>query len=631
MLTSSAIPPTRPLIVVTNNNHNGSDDNTNNNHNHNDGDGDDDNNKHSNTEVTKMPSPLMTAQSQSSTTNMMMSYTSAPQFAGTKRPAPFSQSKQQRQHQHQHQYRQHPPPPFGVNNCNNGITQHFVDGGTTTEQPSAATSIITSPTDNFGNNTNNIITAVSSSAKNPYNDTSNPSAIPSVNANNTNTGTTITPNVTTSTTPTTAEILTPLNREGKNLSEKKIRRLEKNRLSARNCRRKKKEVTQTLQKEINILEGENLRLRLQLKIGAEAEQSSRQEQDRVTEILDALLKSGASDSEIYANIEEFKEKFADYGRDCRSAIDFHLRNVKRLLMPTTTTNVALRALRWGVVVSGGAEGGITSGNIKLKEDDNSGGGSSEALANNEAVASMAQTMSNLKENMKFDVVNSKTTSPHPSSIDTRVIEAGPDTTQQQQLHGDGNGKVSIVKRENDIDPVHCVIVGTPFSDQRPSPTVSTTHAKTATVSTPAFKDTAALEPKALFQYLVNYLEVTPAQATALKDSRHVSQELDAALVTSLKMLEELRERLTRCGEDLDEEFSTIRSILTPRQAAKFLVWVANNEACMHMLNELWSKVYPEPIVMPSSTAQHGGTGGDIAEITTESLSDNFYGKDSKKE
>ena len=49
------------------------------------------------------------------------------------------------------------------------------------------------------------------------------------------------------------------------------------------------------------------------------------------------------------------------------------------------------------------------------------------------------------------------------------------------------------------------------------------------------------------------------------------------------------------GQDLDAEFSEIRSILTPRQAAKFLVWVANNGACMHMLNELWSKSYPEPV------------------------------------
>jgi hypothetical protein len=80
--------------------------------------------------------------------------------------------------------------------------------------------------------------------------------------------------------------LAPLNRSGKNLSEKKIRRLEKNRLSARNCRKKKKEYTQNLQTEIMILEGDNLRLRLQLQIGQEAEQSSVKEQERVTEQID---------------------------------------------------------------------------------------------------------------------------------------------------------------------------------------------------------------------------------------------------------------------------------------------------------------------------------------------------------
>eukprot|EP00978_Attheya_sp_CCMP212_P041951 scaffold247776_cov31-Attheya_sp.AAC.1 len=48
------------------------------------------------------------------------------------------------------------------------------------------------------------------------------------------------------------------------LSEKKLRRLEKNRLSARECRRRKREAAQDLEREINVLEGENLRLRLQL-------------------------------------------------------------------------------------------------------------------------------------------------------------------------------------------------------------------------------------------------------------------------------------------------------------------------------------------------------------------------------
>lgn len=62
--------------------------------------------------------------------------------------------------------------------------------------------------------------------------------------------------------------LPPLDRSGRNLSEKKIRRLEKNRLSARECRRKKKEAALNMEREINLLEAENLRLRLQLQVSA---------------------------------------------------------------------------------------------------------------------------------------------------------------------------------------------------------------------------------------------------------------------------------------------------------------------------------------------------------------------------
>jgi hypothetical protein len=101
-----------------------------------------------------------------------------------------------------------------------------------------------------------------------------------------------------------------------------------------------------------------------------------------------------------------------------------------------------------------------------------------------------------------------------------------------------------------------------------------------------------LEPKALFQYLVNYLEVNPEQAAALKDSRWVAQEMDGCLSKSMQVLQELRERLTQIGDDLETEFDNVRAILTPTQAAKFLVWVANNRACMHMLNELWSRSHP---------------------------------------
>jgi len=200
--------------------------------------------------------------------------------------------------------------------------------------------------------------------------------------------------------------------------------------------------------------------------------------------LDELLKSGkASESEIYAQIEEYKEKFADYGRDRRSAMEFHLKNVERLLMPTQTTSFIMKTLR-GTTANGGNEGSS------------------------------------------------------PQKAPQQPTQPQPETSEGAS------------------------------SDQLP---------KTS---------------KELFTLLVKKLEVTPAQAAALKDSRFVAEEMDETLRETFEVLTELRSRLARCGQDLETEFNCIRQILTPSQSAKFLVWVAQNKACMHMLNELWSKNYP---------------------------------------
>ena len=138
------------------------------------------------------------------------------------------------------------------------------------------------------------------------------------------------------------------------------------------------------------------------------------------------------------------------------------------------------------------------------------------------------------------------------------------------------------------------------TDSKPPPETIASGTKSiaysSTVATPAGA-IAPLPPsipknsKELFTYLVKYLEVTPEQAAALKDSRYVAEEMDNTLKETLNVLKELRGRLEQCGQDLDTEFNCIRQILTPSQSAKFLVWVAQNKACMHMLNELWSKNY----------------------------------------
>ena len=233
----------------------------------------------------------------------------------------------------------------------------------------------------------------------------------------------------------------------------------------------------------------------------------REEQEKVTEGIVDLLESGASDADIYEKIEIYKEKFADYGRDRRSAIEFHLRNIERLLMPTQTTTVIAHALQGG----------------------------------------------------------------------DQQLQAQQQQQQQQQ------------EKEQQPTTSNAEVVASAVSS---TSTVKVESAKTPDSVAPSEGPPQTQDPKALFQYLVNILEVSPEQGAALKDSRFVAQELDSQLEKSFKMLDELKERLTQCGEDLEAEFDNVRAILTPTQSAKFLVWVANNGACMHMLNELWSRVYP---------------------------------------
>lgn len=243
-------------------------------------------------------------------------------------------------------------------------------------------------------------------------------------------------------------------------------------------------------------------------VGEEAEQTNHQKQIDSTKALDELLKSGkASESEIYAKIEEYKEKFADYGRDRRSAMEFHLKNVERLLMPTQTTSFIMST---------------------LKDSDG----------------------------------NSSANSTNPASV---AVSPPP-----------------------------------PVSSSQAAPEGGASHPPKTS--------------KELFTLLVKKLEVTPAQASALKDSRFVAQEMDETLQETLQTLKELRSRLAQCGQDLETEFNCIRQILTPSQSAKFLVWVAQNKACMHMLNELWSKNYPSMTTVGSSG------GGSIPTTPTGSMS-----------
>lgn len=95
--------------------------------------------------------------------------------------------------------------------------------------------------------------------------------------------------------------------------------------------------------------------------------------------------------------------------------------------------------------------------------------------------------------------------------------------------------------------------------------------------------------KSLFSLLGSYLEINDAQNKQLADSRSVATELDSTYTTTLTLLNELQKRLEQDALDLDQAFMQVAQILNPSQLAKFVIWVTNNPACMHMLNALWTK------------------------------------------
>ena len=57
--------------------------------------------------------------------------------------------------------------------------------------------------------------------------------------------------------------------------------------------------------------------------------------------IDEMVANLSSEKELSRIIDEYKEKYSDYGRDRRSALDWHVAQIKRLLLPTTTTQFSL--------------------------------------------------------------------------------------------------------------------------------------------------------------------------------------------------------------------------------------------------------------------------------------------------
>lgn len=118
---------------------------------------------------------------------------------------------------------------------------------------------------------------------------------------------------------------------------------ERNKESARESRKRKKQKTDDIKRQITALEAANLQLRLQLNVGYQHEPNHDNNfiKSQIAGKLNKLLKEGATDEDVQTTIRQIQEKYSDYGVDRRSAISFHINQLRRALKPTLTTRTML--------------------------------------------------------------------------------------------------------------------------------------------------------------------------------------------------------------------------------------------------------------------------------------------------
>ncbi|KAF4322995.1 hypothetical protein BBO99_00003355 [Phytophthora kernoviae] len=230
-------------------------------------------------------------------------------------------------------------------------------------------------------------------------------------------------------------------------------KLERNRESARECRRRKREHILGVEERCRQLERENMELRGQLKAGKEAIRQEEKEKNRVCEELEIMIQRGASEKELAEKIDNFKEQYSDYGHGRRSALSYHLHQIERLLLPTQVTKMCIWALR-----------------------------------------------------------------------------------QDDSFWQDEEDETSL--------PV----------------------------------------------ILAKELGLSEDQKKKIQQQRGSISLICENLKSALGLLAELKTEVTNKNSTLDMEMDKLQNILTPTQRAKFIVWVTNNQACMHLLNKLWRSV-----------------------------------------
>jgi uncharacterized membrane protein YgcG len=131
----------------------------------------------------------------------------------------------------------------------------------------------------------------------------------------------------------------------------------------------------------------------------------------------------------------------------------------------------------------------------------------------------------------------------------------------------------------------------------------------------------------IWHILCRELNVTEEQKQAVVSHRGRIRSLCGDLKASLELLSDLRSKVDGKNEALEAEMKILQGILTPKQAAQFILWVSHNPACMQMLNKLWLKMDKESS-SSSSGSNSGSNSGNSSSSSTNGSGGSTSGRES---
>ena len=86
------------------------------------------------------------------------------------------------------------------------------------------------------------------------------------------------------------------------------------------------------------------------------------------------------------------------------------------------------------------------------------------------------------------------------------------------------------------------------------------------------------------------IEITEAQKEKVLEFRPFFKQLSEELQQCGETIVQVEKALENKNSKIEQAIHKLTTVISPRQAAQFIQWVTDNQACIHMLNKLWQVV-----------------------------------------